>query len=74
MPISGTPRSKSLVKIVDAMGREVEEVVETAGNESKNEEDTPLSHNEALRRVRRSIADLASGLNEVDRYFTSLVC
>jgi hypothetical protein len=52
------------------MGREVEEVVETTSSENKSEGDIILGHNEALRRVRQSIADLASGLNEVDRYVT----
>jgi hypothetical protein len=56
------------------MGREVEEVAEGADSEVKHEEDFPLNHNEAVRRVRQSIADLASGLSEVDRYITSFVC
>jgi serine/arginine repetitive matrix protein 2 len=73
MPIPSPPRSKSLVRIVDAMGREVEEVAEAADSEVTHEEDFPLNHNEAVRRVRQSIADLASGLSEVDRYITSFV-
>lgn len=71
MTIPNTPRSKSLVRIVDAMGREVEEVTE-ADSEVKSEEDMPLDHNEAVKRVRQSIADLASGLREVDRYCARL--
>jgi serine/arginine repetitive matrix protein 2 len=72
-PVPSTPRNKSSVRIVDAMGREVEEVLETIGGEGKNEVDVTLGHNEALRRVRQSIADLASGLNEVDRYAAGLL-
>lgn len=67
-PEINTPRSKSTIRIVDAMGREVGEVVETTTREGKSEQHIPLGHNEALRLVRQSIADLASGLNEVDRY------
>jgi serine/arginine repetitive matrix protein 2 len=64
LPALNTPRNKSSVRIVDAMGREVEEA--TSG-EGKSQGDT-LGHTEALKRVRQSIADLASGLGEVDRY------
>lgn len=71
--MSNTPRSKSSVRIVDAMGREVEEVLETTGSEGKSEGDIILGHNEALRRVRKSIADLASGLSEVDRFVVALL-
>jgi serine/arginine repetitive matrix protein 2 len=72
-PVSSTPRGRSSVRIVDAMGREVEEVFETISNEGKSEGDIILGHNEALRRVRTSIADLASGLSEVDRSVTDLL-
>ena len=62
-------RSRTTVRVVDAMGREVGDVVD----ESKLEDDRPLSRNEALTRVREGLADLANGLNEGDRYgLTSL--
>lgn len=68
-PVPATPRSKSSVRIVDAMGREVEESVEEAAEAIGPEsEDEFLSHNEALRRVRQSIADLALGLSDVEKY------
>jgi serine/arginine repetitive matrix protein 2 len=73
VPVSSTPRGKSSVRIVDAMGREVEEVLETTSSEGKSEGGIILGHNEALRRVRTSIADLASGLNEVDRSVAELL-
>lgn len=57
-----TPRSKSTIRIVDAMGREVEEAVDNTNE--VNIEEPPVSHNEALRRVRQSISELA---NEVDK-------
>ena len=58
----GIPRSKNTIRVVDAMGREVEEAVENIPE--ANIEEIPVSHNEALRRVKRSISELA---NEVDR-------
>ncbi|KAF7977750.1 hypothetical protein HWV62_2838 [Athelia sp. TMB] len=60
-----TPRSRSAVRIVDAMGREVEEKAEDESMDPTSDEELP-SHNEALKRVRQSIADLASGLSDVD--------
>lgn len=62
-----TPRSRSSVRIMDAMGREVEEKVEEEPSMDITSEEELLSHNEALRRVRQSIADLASGLSDVER-------
>jgi serine/arginine repetitive matrix protein 2 len=73
LPVSSTPRNKSSVRIVDAMGREVEEVVETTTSQGKSNGDIILDHNEALRRVRQSISDLASGLGEVDRFVAVLL-
>lgn len=58
-----TPRNASRVKIVDAMGREIEDAVE----EQAFEGDTPLSHNEALARVRETVAHMAEDLSEADR-------
>ncbi|KAH9945686.1 hypothetical protein B0H21DRAFT_744238 [Amylocystis lapponica] len=57
-----TPRSKSVVRVVDAMGREVDE-----RSEVSSESSAPLSHNEALERVRELAAHLAADLSEVDR-------
>ncbi|OBZ68166.1 hypothetical protein A0H81_11792 [Grifola frondosa] len=57
-----TPRNRSIVKIVDAMGREIEEP-----DESTSEASFHLSHNEALARVRNTIADMAEDLSEADR-------
>lgn len=63
-----TPRSRSSVRIMDAMGREVEEKVEEELTMDITSDEELLSHNEALRRVRQSIADLASGLSDVERF------
>lgn len=63
-----TPRSRSLVKIVDAMGREVEEV----SQEGTSEADIPISHNEALARVKQTIAHMAEDLSEADRSYEAL--
>jgi hypothetical protein len=68
IPISSSPHSKSSVRIVDSMGREIEEAMNITSSEGKSEGDILLGHNEALRRVRQSVADLASGLGEVDRF------
>ncbi|KAI0940568.1 hypothetical protein AcW1_003729 [Taiwanofungus camphoratus] len=64
-----TPRSKSSVMIVDAMGRELKDVTE----ESNSEMDIPSSHNEALARIRQAIAHLAEDLSEVDRSCADIV-
>lgn len=64
-PVPNTPRNKGVVRIVDAMGRGVEEM-------NTGEGDIILGHNEALRHVRQSIADLATGLNDADRYVAVL--
>lgn len=67
-----TPRSKSAIRIVDALGREVVEVKEDVRGvkpEDDTEEFAPLlTHNEALARVRETIVDLANDLDEVDKY------
>jgi len=70
--VSSTPRNTSSVRIVDAMGREVNEVLETTSNEDKSEGDIILGHNEAIRRVRQTVADLALGLSAVDSSGTEL--
>ncbi|CAL1707874.1 unnamed protein product [Somion occarium] len=70
MPVrqSVTPRSRSTIRIVDAMGREVQEasVTPDTANSTESEPSTPLSHNEALARVRETIAHLAHDLDDVD--------
>ena len=85
-----TSQNKSSIRIVDAMGRVVDEEGKPEVKEQKRsqwlsvavrgrrdvvvqaEDDDdvfePLSHNEALARVRKTIADLAIDLDEVDRY------
>ncbi|KAF7362075.1 hypothetical protein MVEN_00553100 [Mycena venus] len=57
-------RNKNPVRIVDAMGREVETVEQTIKVEVPD--DVPLNHNEALRVVREGVADLAHKLEEID--------
>jgi len=59
-----TPRSTS-VRVVDEMGREVEEP-----SEQNNSEDTVTevrySRQEALQRMKRAVTDLQDGLRGVD--------
>ncbi|KAG5646797.1 hypothetical protein DXG03_002174 [Asterophora parasitica] len=66
--VNATPRNKSGIRVVDAMGREVD-----GGDEPSQElaEDLEghsiaLNHSEALVRVRQGLADLASGLEDMD--------
>ncbi|KAJ7502804.1 hypothetical protein B0H11DRAFT_604154 [Mycena galericulata] len=54
-------RNKNPVRIVDAMGRELETVEPTVKNES-----SILNHNEALRVVREGVRDLVQGFDEMD--------
>ncbi|KAI0067171.1 hypothetical protein BV25DRAFT_1819465 [Artomyces pyxidatus] len=60
-----TPRNKSAVRMLDAMGREVEEA-----SEQNDSEDTVtqgrISRAEALARVRKAVSDLQEGLSSVD--------
>ncbi|KAI0633690.1 hypothetical protein C8Q77DRAFT_1218000 [Trametes polyzona] len=59
---SATPRSRSAVRMVDAMGREIEEsVVEDSVV------DPPLSRSETLYRMRESLASMAQELSDADR-------
>ncbi|CCL98358.1 uncharacterized protein FIBRA_00353 [Fibroporia radiculosa] len=60
-----TPRNR----IVDAMGREIRDVSELQPVDSC----LPLSHNEALARVRETIADMAEALNEAETSYRALV-
>ncbi|KAJ7128902.1 hypothetical protein C8R43DRAFT_1026297 [Mycena crocata] len=57
-------RNKNPVRIVDAMGREVETVEQSIKIEPSD--DLPLDRNEALRAVREGVHDLVQGLNEMD--------
>jgi hypothetical protein len=59
-----TPRSTS-VRIVDAMGREVEEPSEQNDSEDTVTE-VRYSRQEALQRMKRAVADLQDGLRGVD--------
>ncbi|KAG9316683.1 hypothetical protein JVU11DRAFT_2743 [Chiua virens] len=73
-----TPR-RSLIRIVDAMGRGVGEAAEIpdAPEDRKNKsfetdvsvvsDDTPLGHAEALSRMRKTLKDLAESLSDADR-------
>ncbi|KAH0827931.1 hypothetical protein J3R83DRAFT_3568 [Lanmaoa asiatica] len=73
-----TPR-RSLVRVVDAMGQEVEDAVEipgaSEGRANKSSEadvsivsdDIPVGHAEALARMRKTLRDLAEGLSDTDR-------
>lgn len=61
---SATPRNRSAVRMVDAMGREIEEepVVE-----EESFVETPLSRSEALYRMRETLASMAQDLSDADR-------
>jgi serine/arginine repetitive matrix protein 2 len=73
-----TPR-RSLVRIVDAMGREVGDTLEipdaSEGRASRSFEadvsvvsdDIPIGHAEALARMRKTLRDLAESLSDTDR-------
>ena len=80
-PSPPTPR-RSLVRVVDAMGREVDDnavEIEIPGplqgkantsfeaNVSVVSEDTPIGHAEALVRMRKTLRDLAESLSDTDR-------
>jgi serine/arginine repetitive matrix protein 2 len=59
---SNTSRNKSMVRIVDALGRELNNVPNAENEESI------LSHNEALWRIRQGIAELTEGWSDIDMY------
>ncbi|KAI0829898.1 hypothetical protein BC628DRAFT_1359257 [Trametes gibbosa] len=61
---NATPRSRSTVRMVDAMGREIEEepVVE-----DDSVDEPPLSRREALHRMRETLASMAQELSDADR-------
>lgn len=79
-----TPR-RSLVRIVDAMGREVDGTVEIPDSEDRANrsfeadvsvvsDDNPVGHAEALARMRKTLKDLAESLSDVDRLVVFYVC
>ncbi|KAI0743381.1 hypothetical protein C8Q80DRAFT_1107240 [Daedaleopsis nitida] len=65
-PSTTTPRSRSAVRMVDAMGREIEEesVVEEASSINLG----PLSHSEAVSRIRSQVTSMRDELSDADRY------
>ena len=69
VPSSRTPRSRSGVRVVDAMGREIEEEesLPLVDDESILST-TPLSHNEALSRMRSTLSSMKQELSDADRY------
>ncbi|KIJ67850.1 hypothetical protein HYDPIDRAFT_25316 [Hydnomerulius pinastri MD-312] len=76
-----TPRStsRSMLRIVDAMGREVDDTsgrentsIQTGdtsfeGDTSAISDDVPIGHAAALARMRQTLRDLAEGLSDADR-------
>lgn len=66
-PNSPDATSRSKIRIVDAMGREVTETIEPSDYSQTDEDSIPLEHSEALTRVRRGLADLAEGLSDMDK-------
>jgi hypothetical protein len=63
-------RNKSGIRILDAMGRNVDNSIEQSTELSEMDENgsPPLKHSEALVRVRQGLSNLAQGLDEMDRY------
>jgi hypothetical protein len=85
-PITPRSTSRGVVRIVDAMGKEVDDTLEFAdtsehgadrsfeGDVSVLSDDIPLGHADALVRIRQTLKDLAEGLSDADRsvlYFCS---
>lgn len=77
-----TPR-RSLVRIVDAMGRDMDDVVEVPDAsegranrlfEADVSDDIPIGHAEALVRMRRTLRELAESLNDTDRWVVFYAC
>lgn len=60
---AATPRSRSTVRMVDAMGREIEE----SAVEEDSVADPPLSRREALYRMRETLESMAQDLSDADR-------
>lgn len=68
-PVAESSKGKSAVRIVDAMGEPVEAITDTHPVTVKEEErnDEQFGHNEALRRIRQTVSDLASGLSDIEK-------
>ncbi|RPD78465.1 hypothetical protein L226DRAFT_543799 [Lentinus tigrinus ALCF2SS1-7] len=62
---SATPRNRSGVRVVDAMGREIEE--EPVVEEDSMISQTPLTHNEALSRIKDTLSYMKHELSDADR-------
>lgn len=60
---TNTPRTRSAIRIVDAMGNKVREDGQSLPS--------PLNRREALMRVRQGLSDLAEGIDEINRLETS---
>ncbi|RDX48023.1 hypothetical protein OH76DRAFT_693877 [Lentinus brumalis] len=60
-----TPRNHSGVRVVDAMGREIEE--EPAVKEESVLSQSPLTHNEALSRIKDTLSCMKHELSDADR-------
>jgi serine/arginine repetitive matrix protein 2 len=59
---NGSLRSKNAVRIVDAMGRQVDET--TVVDENRRENDAPIGHTEVVSRVRQGLVDLLDGFDD----------
>ncbi|KAG6829369.1 hypothetical protein H0H87_011660 [Tephrocybe sp. NHM501043] len=66
---SNASRSQSGIRFLDAIGREVESVDEFSqiSNGDVSELSVPMNRDEALVRVRQGLADLAEGLDEMNK-------
>ncbi|KAI0768730.1 hypothetical protein BD413DRAFT_92886 [Trametes elegans] len=60
---AATPRSRSTVRMVDAMGREIQE---DSVPEDDSSASPPISRSEALIRMRETLSSMAQDLSEVD--------
>lgn len=67
LPISGsTPRSKSMVRIVDAMGHEVVDTEQPSVEETSVTNAPPMDRREALSRLRETVSQMADDLGDSD--------
>ncbi|CDO75530.1 hypothetical protein BN946_scf184871.g11 [Trametes cinnabarina] len=60
---SATPRNWSTIRLVDAMGRAIEE----SPPEEESSADPPRSRDEAIERIRATLSSMNDDLNEADR-------
>ncbi|KAI0371110.1 hypothetical protein BV20DRAFT_942613 [Pilatotrama ljubarskyi] len=61
---TSTPRNRSAIRLVDAMGREIEE---QPALEDSSSASPPLSRAEALSRMRETLSSMAQEMSDVDR-------